>query len=466
MSQCAKPAILGSVTRQSLIPLLLLMVPLLGTPPASAQVVGQFEFENGVQGWVPFNGATITTSTAAAQGGMQSILATTNSSGGSSGPSLNASSLLLPGAKYNITGFVRLTTGEAPTSANFTILRNDPTCSGGVCFDTVGPFQVAVDDSGFAQIGGSYTVSTTETGLLLYAQLVGPMATQTFYLDSVVITQTAPPPGGTPVATYTFQDGGLDGWAPFGSPALSNAISPIPDPAGNTHSLLTASRTATFMGPSLNLLNVNGVVAGATYAVSAYVLLATPDSSNPTVTITTKRTDCGNTDGAFNNLVTSGALSSTTWTRVQGTFTFNDIPGPPTELTLFFQSSSATDSFYISDVVIGEVAPPPVPIDQQDNSGITSTFEDGEVDGWSSRSGTSSVTNVSGVAHSGSSSLLTTGRIGNFDGPQINVSNKMYVGSQYNISAWVMLQPVDGSSHIINMSLQTTFQGNTSFPGV
>ncbi len=42
----------------------------------------------------------------------------------------------------------------------------------------------------------------------------------------------------------------------------------------------------------------------------------------------------------------------------------------------------------------------------------------------------------------------------------------MYPGSVYNISGWVMLQPTDGSSHIINVSLQTTLSGNTSYPGV
>ena len=52
----------------------------------------------------------------------------------------------------------------------------------------------------------------------------------------------------------------------------------------------------------------------------------------------------------------------------------------------------------------------------------------------------------------------------NYDGPQINVSNKMYDGSEYNISVWVMLTPTDGSSHVINMSLQTTLDGNTSYP--
>ncbi len=56
-----------------------------------------------------------------------------------------------------------------------------------------------MSSSGWAQIGGSYTVSTTETGLQLYAQLVGPTTAQSFYLDDVVITETAPPPGGTPL---------------------------------------------------------------------------------------------------------------------------------------------------------------------------------------------------------------------------------------------------------------------------
>jgi endo-1,4-beta-xylanase len=231
-------------------------------------------------------------------------------------------------------------------------------------------------------------------------------------------------------------------------------------------SLLITNRTATYMGPSLELLNVNNVVAGATYQVSLYVLLAAPDSSNPTVTISTKRTDCASPSGTYADVVTSAALSSTAWTKVRGTLSFNNIPGAPSSLVLYIQSSSATDSFYISDVVIGELAPPPPNPSQQDNTGITSTFEDGGLDGWGSRSGSSILTNTTAVAHSGTHSLLVTGRIGNWDGPQINVSNKMYNGSRYSISVWVMLQPTDGSSHVINMSLQVTLQGTTSYPGV
>ncbi len=303
---------------------------------ASAQTVATYSFEDGTaDGWSSFNGATTpAATTAAAYAGSYSLLTTTGS-GGAGGPSIALSGVLLAGAQYTITGYVMLTSGEAATNANFTIKRSDPSCSGGTCYDTIGTYQVPVSSTGWAQIGGTYTASTTETGLVLYAQLVGATTAQSFYLDDVVITETAPPPGGTPVATYTFADGGLDGWAPFGSVTLTNAAPPVLDPSSNPRSLLTTNRTATYMGPSLNLLSVNNVVAGATYQVSAYVLLAAADAANPTVTMSTKTADCATT-GAYANIATSAPLSNTAWTKVQGTFSFSDLPGPPTSSHALF----------------------------------------------------------------------------------------------------------------------------------
>ena len=454
---------LSSQNQIAIVTRLLLVLAVLGATHLGAQTVVTYNFDDGTaDGWTSFDGASTPVATnAAAFSGSYSLLTTSNSSG-QGGPSISVTSLLQPRAQYTITGYLMLTPGETATSANLTMQRNDPSCSGGVCFDTIGTFQVPVSSTGWVQIGGAYTVSATETGLTLYAQLVGPTGAQSFYLDQVVITETVAP---LPVTTYTFADGGLDGWAPFGSVTLTNSASPLPDPVGNTRSLLTADRTAGFMGPSLNLLGVNNVVAGAVYQISAYVLLAAPDSSNPTATISTKTTNCANSSGIFDNLATSGPLSSTAWTQVQGTFSFSDLPGPPSSLTLYIQSSSATDSFYISNVVIAEIVPAPNP-GTQDNSGISTTFEDGGLDGWSSRSGSSTLTNTTAEAHSGSHSLLVTGRVGNFDGPQISVNNKMYVGSIYNISLWIMLQPTDGSNHVINLSLQTTLAGKTSFNSV
>ena len=453
----------SSQNRIAMVMRVILVLALLGAIHSSAQTVATYTFDDGTaDGWTSFNGASTPVATnAAAYSGSYSLLTTTNSNG-QGGPSISVASLLQPGAQYTITGYVMLTPGESATSANFTMQRTDPNCSGGVCYDTIGTYQVPVSSTGWVQIGGSYTVSPTETGLTLYAQLVGATSAQSFYLDQVVITETAP---ALPVTTYTFADGGLDGWAPFGSVTLTNVASPLIDPMGNPRSLLTTNRTAGYMGPSLNLLSVNNIVAGAIYQVSAYVLLAAPDSSNPTATISTKTTNCANSSGIYNNIATSAPLSSTAWTPVQGTFSFSDVPGAPSSLTLYIQSSSATDSFYISDVVIAEVVPAPNP-STQDNSGISSTFEDGGLDGWTSRSGSSTLTNTTVEAHGGSHSLLVTGRVANYDGPQISVNNKMYLGSTYNVSLWVMLQPTDGSSHVINVSLQTTLNGATSYNSV
>jgi endo-1,4-beta-xylanase len=459
------------VKRIEVISCLIPLLVLLCAASLHAQVVATYTFADGTaDGWASFNGAsTPMASSAATYPGITSgySLLTTTGSGGSGGPSISLNSVLLAGAQYTITGWVQLGS-ETAGNANFTIKRSDPSCSGGTCYDTIGSYEVAVTDSGWAEIGGSYTVSTTENALLLYAQLVGATSAQSFYLADVVITETAPPPGGTPVATYTFADGGLDGWAPFGSATLTNTAPPVQDPHGDTLSLLTTNRTASYMGPSLNLLSVPNVVAGATYEISAYVLLAAPDSSNPTVTISTKSSDCA-TAGSYANIATSGPLSSTTWTQVMGTLTFSDLPGPPTSLVLYFQSSSATDSFYIDDVVIGELSPPPLSPSQQDNSGITTTFADDGLDGWSSRSGSSTLMNVVPPVldpNGDARALLTSGRVANYDGPQISVNNKMYVGSEYNISGWILLQPTDGSSHVINMSVQTTLNGNTTYSSI
>ncbi len=440
--------------------------------PLRAQVVATYTFADGTaDGWTSFNGAsTPVASNAAAYPGTTSTysLLTTTGSSGQGGPSINMGPVLLAGAQYTITGYVMLTSGEAATSANFTMKRTDPSCSGGTCYDTIGTYTVPVNATSWAQIGGSYTVSTTETGLTLYAQLVGPTAATSFYLADVVITETAPPPGGTPVASYTFAGGSVDGWAPFGPVTLASVMPSPVDPKGDPYALLTTGRTATYEGPSLNLLGVSGVVAGATYEITAYVMLATADASGPTVTMSTKTADCA-TSGAYANIATSGALTNTAWTQVQGTFTFSDLPGPPTSLTLYFQSSSATDSFYISDVAIGELAPAPLPPSEQDNTGITTTFADGTADGWTSRTGSSTLTveapptpDPNGDAYD----LLTSGRIANYDGPQISISDKMYVGSVYNISVYVLMPTVDSNSHVINISLQTTYQGTTSYPSV
>src|SRR5581483_1525128 len=179
----------GSRSNFMLASLAACLLALLAMRPATAQTVATYDFEDGTaQGWNSFNNATTPmNSTAAAFSGSHSLLTTTNSSG-AGGPGVQLTGLV-PGAVYQITGHLMLTSGEAATAANFTVMRSDPSCTNGTCFDTVGNFQVAVSDSGWAQIGGTFSTTATATSLLLYAQLIGPSSAQSFYLDGVSITQ-------------------------------------------------------------------------------------------------------------------------------------------------------------------------------------------------------------------------------------------------------------------------------------
>src|SRR6202522_151754 len=228
-----------------------LAIVLMGGGLLRAQVVATYTFNDGTaDGWTSFNGATTTTAsnTGTYGGSSYSLLTETNPTNGQGGPSINLTTMLQAAEQYTITGYVMLASGDPAENVNFTMRVTDATgcaSSGGTCYTTVGGYQDPVTDSAWAPIGGSFTASTTETGLTIYAQLVnGPTTPLSFYLADVVITETAPPPGGTPVATYTWKDGGLDGWTPFGNVTLQNAMPSPADPLGDPNALLTTGRAA------------------------------------------------------------------------------------------------------------------------------------------------------------------------------------------------------------------------------
>src|SRR6185437_1164248 len=256
--------------------------------PAGAQQlpqqIAQYTFEDGTaDGWTPFfdasapNYSTAATAAADPDGGKGSLLTTVNytSSGGGGGPALQLTGLI-PGATYTITGYLMLTSGEAASEANLTIQRQDSGC-GGTCYDTVGTYQVPVTSGAWAKIGGTYTVSTTATGLLLYAQLsqtTTPTTAQSFYLDDVTITETAGPPNSgqqdnSGIAT-NFEDGGLDGWTQrSGAQGLSN-VGIANGPEGETNALYVQDRAAYWDGPQISVLNK--MYVGSQYSISVWVM--------------------------------------------------------------------------------------------------------------------------------------------------------------------------------------------------
>lgn len=113
-----------------------------------------------------------------------------------------------------------------------------------------------------------------------------------------------------------------------------------------------------------------------------------------------------------------------------------------------------------------------------DQSGFTSGFEDGTLQGyvlpdgatvrnWAPRGGDAIVANSTELAHGGTHSLKTTGRRRPYQGPSINVLGKMNKGFRYLITMWARLvQDPAFPSAPMRVSLQRDYQGSPTYVNV
>jgi len=88
---------------------------------------------------------------------------------------------------------------------------------------------------------------------------------------------------------------------------------------------------------------------------------------------------------------------------------------------------------------------------------LRSTFESAATEGWTARGGSAArVAVVSDDVHSGTYSLLTTGRTANWNGASINAAGKLCNGSRYTVAAWVKMAPGEPDTQL-RVSIQRTF---------
>src|SRR5262249_36955562 len=113
----------------------------------------------------------------------------------------------------------------------------------------------------------------------------------------------------------------------------------------------------------------------------------------------------------------------------------------------YVEAASATASYYLDNFSIKLVAPPP------NTTGAATDFEDNTKQGWAPRIGRETLTVTTADAHSGSHSLLTTGRQAAFDGPKFDVTDVMFSGSRYRVSLWAKLAPGEPDTQL-RVSLQ------------
>jgi GH35 family endo-1,4-beta-xylanase len=230
-----------------------------------------------------------------------------------------------------------------------------------------------------------------------------------------------------------FEDGTLQGWTPFGSPTLSNTTEAAHT---GTHSLKTTNRTATYNGPSLDLSAL--LIPSATYQITGWVRMV---SGTDTVKFTIQH----GTGGSFNGIA-QAAANDTGWVQLQGTFT------PSTGdsvIRLYLESNMVGTEYYLDDVTITEISPPPVPI-------VTDDFEDGTAQGWQPRFGSPVVANTTELAHAGTHSLKTTNRTQAYNGPALPLTGVLAADNIYVIGGWVRL--VAGQTLTAPVQLKLTMQ--------
>ncbi len=241
-----------------------------------------------------------------------------------------------------------------------------------------------------------------------------------------------------------FEDGTLQGWTPRGGGVvLTNTTEAA---QAGLRSLKTPCRTQGFHGPSLNILN--SLVKGATYQVTVSVRLVAGEVPT-TLRVTVQRTPAGGSN-QFDSVVSSAnnGVTDAAWVTLNGLYSYTT---DNTGLLLYVEATSATASYYIDSFSISQLAPPPGP--PPNTTGAASTFESNTREGWAPRIGDEILTVTSADKHSGTYSLLTSGRTTAFRGPAFNVTNVMFNGSRYRVSLWAKLAPGEPTSQL-RVSLQ------------
>ncbi|MBB2900258.1 endo-1,4-beta-xylanase [Kineococcus radiotolerans] len=313
-------------------------------PSATAAAVDYTAgFESGTSGWTGRGTTGVAVSTDQAHGGSSSLLATGRTANWH-GPALDARTVM-PAGRYTIEAWVRLVAGTGADTVSLTVARTPD--GGAAAYDSVAN-GVAVTDSGWTRVSGTYEFATTSNSQLeLY--LESPDATQAFYVDDVRITgETAAPvqPGTTPPVATAF-DGGPDGWTARGDATVAHVTA-----GGRSGGALSVSgRTQTWHGPALDV--TPNLAVGRTVEASVWARLA-PGSAPAQLTLSIQRDRAG-TRTAYENIA-GAEVTADAWTRIRGTYTL----GSPVDRAQVYVEGTAGAAFLIDDFTLQPFAETPV----------------------------------------------------------------------------------------------------------
>jgi endo-1,4-beta-xylanase len=149
--------------------------------------------------------------------------------------------------------------------------------------------------------------------------------------------------------SYDFEKDGKQGWGPRGG-GVSVAV--IPEAAySGAIGLSASSRSENWQGPAIGMASL--LKRGAVYDFSAYLRLAAAPASASTVKFTMEEKSGGKTAW---KTIAQAEVKDGGWVKLSGSYSFD---ASMDELTLYAESSAASDVIYIDDVLMRMVTPPP-----------------------------------------------------------------------------------------------------------
>ncbi|MBN1428650.1 MAG: endo-1,4-beta-xylanase, partial [Anaerolineae bacterium] len=140
---------------------------------------------------------------------------------------------------------------------------------------------------------------------------------------------------------------------------------------------------------------------------------------------------------------------------LQGQYTFTT---DASSLVLYVESTNETAEFYVDDVTITMVSPPPGEVEII----LENSFEDGTTQGWSPR-GDAVLEASTEAANTGDYSLKTTGRVNGWNGPSLNVLGLLHKETTYTFSVYVRLVEGQPASRLILSMQRTPLEGDTAY---
>lgn len=290
-----------------------------------------WSFESGVNGWVGWGGSVIASSSAHAHSGTRSALLS-NRSGDWQGPVFNLLPLVIAGETYDIGAWGRI---EGVDYDNLRITVKT------VCNGTSENYHqldmVTATSTEWTELQGSITLpqcALTEASLYFDGAQPGV----NIYLDDVVVLGAANT-GTNNLVTNPDFEAGLNGWSTWGGSLATSG-----DAHSGSFSALHSGRSGNWQGPVYNLLSA--VQAGGTYDFSAWGKLggASADSMNITV-----KTNCSESGETYHQ-VASQVVYDDEWSELSGTLTLPTCS--LTEVSLYFDGPAQDANIYLDDVTV------------------------------------------------------------------------------------------------------------------